>query len=152
MLDDGFPSGLQVYWRSDFLKALPDDAIDALCDRFRAITSPLSALLIEQFGGAVARVPSDETAFAQRDALFNLAVIARWTDRATADTHVAWARQSSDAARPVASGGVYVNYLGAEGADRVRAAYGPKYDRLVALKRKFDPTNLFRTNQNIDPS
>jgi FAD/FMN-containing dehydrogenase len=149
MLDEGFPSGLNVYWRSDFLKALPDEAIDTLCDRFNAITSPLSALLIEQFGGAVARVPADETAFAQRDALFNLAVISRWTDPATADTHIAWARQSSEAARPFASGGVYVNYLGAEGADRVRAAYGAKYDRLVAVKQKYDPSNLFRTNQNI---
>ena len=151
MLDDGFPSGLHVYWRSDFLKALPDDAIDMLCDRFSSITSPLSALLIEQFGGAVARVPADETAFAQRDALFNLAVIARWTDPATATTHTDWARQTSEAAKPFTTGGVYVNYLGAEGADRVRAAYGAKYDRLVAVKRKYDPTNLFRTNQNIQP-
>jgi FAD/FMN-containing dehydrogenase len=151
MLDEGFPSGLQVYWRSDFLESLPDDAIDALCERFNAITSPLSALLIEQFGGAVARVPADETAFAQRDALFNLAVISRWTDPATAETHIGWARKSSESARPFASGGVYVNYLGAEGADRVRAAYGAKYDRLVALKQKYDPTNLFRTNQNIQP-
>ena len=151
MLDEGFPSGLQVYWRSDFLESLPDDAIDALCERFNAITSPLSALLIEQFGGAVARVPAEETAFAQRDALFNLAVISRWTDPATAETHIGWARKSSESARPFASGGVYVNYLGAEGADRVRAAYGTKYDRLVALKQKYDPTNLFRTNQNIQP-
>jgi FAD/FMN-containing dehydrogenase len=151
MLDEGFPSGLQVYWRSDFLESLPDDAIDALCERFNAITSPLSALLIEQFGGAVARVPAEETAFAQRDALFNLAVISRWTDPATAETHIGWARKSSESARPFAAGGVYVNYLGAEGADRVRAAYGAKYDRLVALKQKYDPTNLFRTNQNIQP-
>jgi FAD/FMN-containing dehydrogenase len=152
MLDDGFPSGLHVYWRSDFLKSLPDEAIDMLCDRFAAITSPLSALLIEQFGGAVARVPADETAFAQRDALFNLAVIARWTDPSTAATHIDWARQASEAARPFTSGGTYVNYLGAEGAERVRAAYGSKYDRLVALKRKYDPMNLFRVNQNIQPS
>ena len=152
MLDEGFPSGLHVYWRSDFLKGLPDDAIDALCDRFRAITSPLSALLIEQFGGAVKRVPAEATAFAQRDALFNLAVISRWADAPTASTHIDWARQSSDAMRPYASGGVYVNYLGAEGADRVRAAYGDKYDKLVAVKRKYDPTNLFRVNQNIQPA
>ena len=151
MLDDGFPSGLHVYWRSDFLESLPDDAIDMLCDRFASITSPLSALLIEQFGGAVARVPADETAFAQRDALFNMAVIARWTDPATAATHTDWAKQTSDAAKRFTSGGVYVNYLGAEGAERVRAAYGAKYDQLVALKKKYDPTNLFRTNQNIQP-
>ena len=152
MLDEGFPSGLQVYWRSDFLKGLPDDAIDALCDRFRAITSPLSALLIEQFGGAVKRVPAEETAFAQRDAMFNLAVISRWTDPSTAATHIDWSRQSSEAMRPYASGGVYVNYLGAEGADRVRAAYGPKYEKLVAVKQKYDPKNLFSVNQNIQPT
>ena len=152
MLDDGFPSGLQVYWRSDFLKGLPDGAIDMLVDRFASITSPLSALLIEQFGGAVARVPADETAFAQRNAMFNLAVITRWTDAATASTHIDWARQTSEAARPYTSGGTYVNYLGMEGPDRVRAAYGAKYDRLVALKQKYDPTNLFRVNQNIQPA
>ena len=151
MLDEGFPHGLHVYWRSDFLKGLPDDAIDALVDRFQAITSPLSALLLEQFGGAVARVSADETAFAQRDALFNLAVISRWTEPATASTHIDWARQSSEAMRPYTSGGVYVNYLGTEGADRVKAAYGAKYDKLVAVKRKYDPANLFRVNQNIQP-
>ena len=152
MLDDGFPHGLNVYWRSDFLNGLPDAALDMLVDRFNAITSPLSALLIEQFGGAVARVPADETAFAQRNALFNMAVIARWTDAATADTHTTWARETSDAARQFTTGGTYVNYLGAEGAERVRAAYGAKYDRLVALKKKYDPTNLFRMNQNIQPA
>lgn len=151
MLDEGFPSGLQVYWRSDFLKSLPDEAIDMLVERHAAITSPLSALLIEQFGGAVARVPAEETAFAQRDALFNLAVISRWTDPSTADTHIEWAKKSSEAAKPFASGGVYVNYLGAEGADRVRAAYGAKYDKLVAVKQKYDPKNLFSFNQNIQP-
>src|SRR6185503_3344870 len=146
MLDEGFPSGLHVYWRSDFLKGLPDEALDTLVDRFNAITSPLSALLIEQFGGAVARVPADETAFAQRDALFNLAVISRWADPSTADTHIEWAKKSSEAAKPYASGGVYVNYLGAEGADRVRAAYGAKYDKLVAVKKKYDPDNVFSMN------
>ena len=151
MLDEGFPSGLHVYWRSDFLKGLPDEALDTLVDRFNAITSPLSALLIEQFGGAVARVPANETAFAQRDAMFNLAIVSRWTDAATAATHTDWARQTSAAIRPFASGGVYVNYLGEEGADRIKAAYGPKYEKLVAVKRKYDPNNLFRVNQNIQP-
>ena len=151
MLDDGFPHGLNVYWRSDFLKGLPDAALDMLVDRFNAITSPLSALLIEQFGGAVARVSADETAFAQRDAMFNLAIISRWADAATAQTHIDWAKASSEAARPFASGGVYVNYLGVEGVDRVKAAYGSKYDKLVAVKTKYDPSNLFSTNQNIQP-
>ena len=152
MLDEGFPNGLQVYWRGDFLTGLPDQAIDALCDAFSSVTSPLSALLIEQFGGAVARIPADETAFAHRDSLFNLAVISRWTDPTTAEQHKDWSRRASAAMQPFTSGGAYVNYLGAEGSERVRAAYGPaKYGRLVALKRKFDPTNLFRVNQNIRP-
>jgi FAD/FMN-containing dehydrogenase len=153
MLDEGFPSGLHVYWRSDFLSALPDEAIDALSEQFASVTSPLSALLLEQFGGAVARVPAADSAFAQRDALFNLAVIARWADPATASSHVEWARRSSEAMRPFTSGGVYVNYLGDEGEDRVRAAYGDaKHARLVALKRQYDPANLFRMNQNIKPA
>jgi FAD/FMN-containing dehydrogenase len=153
MLDEGFPSGLNVYWHSDFLSGLPDEAIDTMIDAFRSVTSPLSALLIEQVGGAVSRIPADETAYSQRDGLFNLVVISRWADDATAaDAHVAWARRASGAVRPFISGGVYVNYLGAEGTDRVRAAYGPaKYQRLVAVKRKYDPTNLFRVNQNISP-
>lgn len=152
MLDEGFPNGLQVYWRSDFLTGLPDQAIDALCDAFSSVTSPLSALLVEQFGGAVARIPADETAFAHRDSLFNLAVISRWTDPTTAEQHKDWSRGASAAMQPFTSGGAYVNYLGAEGSERVRAAYGPaKYERLVALKRKYDPTNLFRVNQNIRP-
>jgi FAD/FMN-containing dehydrogenase len=151
MLDDGFPSGLHVYWRSDFLKSLPDAAIDTLVERHTAITSPLSALLIEQFGGAVARVPASETAFAQRDAMFNLAIISRWADAATADTHTEWARKTSEAVKPFTSGGVYVNYLGSEGPERVRAAYGAKYDKLVSVKKKFDPNNLFSVNQNISP-
>ena len=152
MLDDAFPSGLHVYWRSNFLAALPDEAIDTLCDRFESVTSPLSALLIERFGGAVSRIPSADSAFAHRDAPFNLAVIGRWTDPSTAGTHVEWTRRSSEAMTPFTSGGVYVNYLGAEGSARVRAAYGPeKYDRLVAIKRTYDPTNLFRMNQNISP-
>jgi len=154
MLDPAFPSGLHVYWRSDFLSGLPDEAIDALCEQFASVTSPLSTLLIEQLGGAVSRVPADETVFSHRAAPFNFAVIARWTDPATAPTHIAWARAASEAMRPFTSGGVYVNYMGAdEGADRVRAAYGaPKLARLAALKRKYDPANMFRVNQNIQPA
>jgi FAD/FMN-containing dehydrogenase len=152
MLDDAFPSGLQVHWRSNFLSALTDDAIDAIRGRFAAVTSPLSSLLIEQFGGAVSRVASNENAFTHRGAPFNLAVIARWTDVSAAARHTAWARETSDALSAFTSGDVYVNYLGAEGQDRVKAAYGRvTYDRLVAIKRKYDPTNLFRMNQNIRP-
>jgi FAD/FMN-containing dehydrogenase len=151
-LDEGFPAGMQVYWRSDFLQNLGDDVIDVLVAQFEAITSPLSALLLEQFGGAVRRVGKDETAFVHRDADFNLAIISRWLDPAEADRHIAWARGVHSAIRPFTSG-TYVNYLGDEGEDRVRAAYGAEvYDKLVAVKNEYDPTNLFRTNQNIRPT
>jgi FAD/FMN-containing dehydrogenase len=152
MLDEGFPSGMQVYWRSDFLTQLDDDVIDTLVEQHAAITSPLSALLLEQFGGAVRHVAEDETAFVHRNADFNLAIISRWTDPAEADQHIAWARGVHSAITPYASG-TYVNYLGDEGDDRVRAAYGDAaFDRLVAVKSAYDPTNLFRSNQNIRPA
>jgi FAD/FMN-containing dehydrogenase len=142
-----------VYWRSHFLTGLPDAAIDAILDRFAGVTSPLTAVIVEPMGGAVGRVSNDATAFDQRNAAYNLAIIARWTEPAEADRHIAWARDLWEATRPYASG-VYVNYLGVgDGAERVRDAYGPaKYGRLAALKAKYDPGNLFRMNQNIVPS
>jgi FAD/FMN-containing dehydrogenase len=141
-----------VYWRSDFLTDLSDEAIDVVLDHFARITSPLSAVLFEQFGGAVARVGQDDTAFAHRDAEYDVVIIARWTDPTESERHIAWARGLSAALRPFARG-VYVNYLGVDdGADRVRAAYRPEtYARLAALKTQYDPTNLFRVNQNIPP-
>jgi FAD/FMN-containing dehydrogenase len=153
MLDDGFPSGLQVYWRGEFLKALTDECIDAIVDRFSSITSPLSAIVVEQMGGAVSRVSDDATPFSYRSAPYNVAIVGRWADPAERETHVAWTRGTSEAIRAFTNGGVYVNYLGVdEGADRVRAAYAPeKFARLAEAKRKYDPTNLFRVNQNIVP-
>lgn len=153
MLDEGFAAGLHVYWRSNFLAGIPDDAIDELVQQFSAVTSPLSALMLEPMGGAVARVGSDETAFNHRDAAYNLAIIGRWQDPKDADTHIGWVRAVHEATDRFTTGGVYVNYLGDEGQDRVRAAYGDaKYTRLVALKDKYDPDNLFRRNQNIQPT
>jgi FAD/FMN-containing dehydrogenase len=153
MLDEGFPSGLQVYWKAHFLASLDDDAIEILVDHFSRITSPLSALVLEQLGGAVARVPEDETAFSYRGAAYNLAVIARWTDPAEADTHIAWARGVFDALTPY-SQGVYVNYLGVGDApDRVKSAYGgDAYERLAGIKATYDPDNVFAATQNIAPA
>jgi FAD/FMN-containing dehydrogenase len=153
MLDEGFPAGLHVYWRSNFLRGIPEEAIVEMTGQFERVTSPLSALMLEPLGGAVGRVGLDDTAFHHRDAAYNLAVIARWADPKEADTHVAWARAAHEAMDRFTTGGVYVNYLGEEGQDRVRAAYGEsKYRRLVSLKDKYDPTNLFRRNQNIQPT
>jgi len=154
MLDDGFPSGLQVHWRSEFLASIPDDLIEAAVSAFERVPSPLSALMFEQFGGAVQRVAADATAFDNRDAEFNLVIVSRWADPADAEKNVAWARATSEAARPFTNGRVYVNYIGAgEAPDRVRAAFSKeKFARLVDVKRKYDPKNVFRMNQNIPPN
>ena len=109
--------------------------------------------MIEYLGGAVARVSADATAFAHRDRRFNFSIVAMWEAAATTDDNVAWARGFFDAMQPFAAGAVYVNYLGDEGQDRIVAAYGSeKYARLVALKNRYDPTNLFHRNQNVTPS
>jgi FAD/FMN-containing dehydrogenase len=109
--------------------------------------------LIEQFGGAVKRVPADATAFDQRDATYNMVIVSRWLTPLDADANVKWARATSDAVKPYGTGTVYVNYIGAgESPDRVRASFSPaKFARLAEVKRKYDPTNLFHTNQNIPP-
>lgn len=153
MLDAGFPSGLHVHWRSEFLTSIPDALIDAAVSAYEQVPSPLSALLIEQFGGAVSRIPRDATAFDQRDSDYNFVIISRWADPADAEQNVAWARATSKAAKPFTTGRVYLNYIGeGEAPDRVRAAFAPdKLARLASIKKKYDPTNLFRINQNIAP-
>lgn len=152
MIDEGFPPGLQVYWKAHFLAGLDDAAIDTLVDHFGRITSPLSSILLEHVGGAVSRVGEDETAFSNRAAPYNLAVISRWVDPAEADRHIAWTRGLFDAMTPF-SQGVYVNYLGTgDTPDRVRSAYGAQtYDRLATIKAIYDPDNVFAATQNIQP-
>ena len=124
-----------------------------MIDRFSQANSPLTAVLIEDLGGAVARVGRNDTAFDHRDAEYNLAIIGRWPDAGMNDAGIAWTRGLWTAMQPYARG-VYVNYLGVgESASRVKDAFGEeKYGRLAALKRQYDPANLFRFNQNIPPA
>jgi FAD/FMN-containing dehydrogenase len=153
MFDPLVPHGWHRYWKSVELPTLTDGAIDTLIDHTSRITSPRSYTIILQLGGALGRVPEDATAFSQRDATHNVVINAVWTeDDPEGDRHTAWARDFFDAMQPHARDRVYVNFLGDEGPDRVRQAYGTeKYDRLVELKRNYDPTNFFRLNQNIPP-
>jgi FAD/FMN-containing dehydrogenase len=155
MLEAGFPPGLQNYWKSNFLKDLSDDAIAVMIDYFAQMPAPTSALVIEHIGGAVSRVGEDATAFTHRQAPYNLLIVGIWPNLADNDTNIRWVRQTWDAMQPFSSGAVYVNYLGQaadEGAERIKEAYGvAKYERLLALKKQYDPTNLFRLNQNINP-
>jgi FAD/FMN-containing dehydrogenase len=147
------PHGWHRYWKSVELPPLTDDAIDTLVDSTSRITSPRSYTIVLQLGGALARVAEDPTAFSQRDAAHNVVINAVWTeDDPEPDRHITWARDFFDALQTHATGRVYVNFLGDEGQDRVRAAYGERnYERLARLKRVHDPTNFFRLNQNIQP-
>src|SRR4029450_3067633 len=155
MLEAGFPPGLQNYWKSNFLKDLSDDAVAVMVDYFAQKPAPTSALVIEHIGGAVSRVGEDATAFTHRHAPYNLLIVGIWPNQADNDINIRWVRQTWDAMQPFSSGAVYVNYLGQvadEGAERIKEAYGvAKYERLLALKKQYDPTNLFRLNQNINP-
>ena len=152
MFDPAFPPGQQNYWRSNFLKALNDDAIDTMVDYFAAVPSPQSLVIIEQFGGAVGRVSEDQTAFSHRQWPYNFLIAGMWPDPADNDKNIQWTRQLWEAMLPFSADRVYVNYMSEEAEDRVKASYGENYERLLALKNKYDPTNLFRLNQNIKPT
>ncbi len=153
MFDPLVPHGWHRYWKSVELPPLTDDAIDTLVEHASAPTSPKSYTIVFQLGGALARVGEDDTAFSQRDAAHNVNINAVWTEEdPDAERHIAWARDFFDAMQPHAGGRVYLNFLGEEGGNRVRQAYGARnYKRLVEVKRAYDPTNFFRLNQNIEP-
>jgi FAD/FMN-containing dehydrogenase len=150
--DADFPFGLKNYWKSSNLGQLSDEAIDTIITAMRAAPSAAPAIIIDQFGGAVARVSDDATAFGHRQANYDLIIAAIWSDDSAQEAHIDWARSFWEAMQPYSEDSVYVNYLADEGPERVRAAYGgDHWARLVALKRKYDPENVFRNNQNIDP-
>jgi FAD/FMN-containing dehydrogenase len=152
MLDPGAPPHLQNYWKSSYLEQLSDEAVEVLAVWSEGMTSPLSQVHLQHLGGAVRSAGEDETAFSHRDALCALNIVTKWVDPRDAEKHIQWTRDFEAAMRPFSTGGVYVNFLGEEGEDRVKAAYGPaKYARLAALKKKYDPANFFRMNQNIKP-
>jgi FAD/FMN-containing dehydrogenase len=147
------PPGLRNYWKSDYLAQLSDQAIDVMVGSYPSVPAPLSHVVVEHMGGAVGRVGEDEAAVSHRAAQYNVAIIGMWGEPAQDEAVTGWVRDLWEALRPSSFGGVYVNYLNSEGEERLRAAYGPgKYERLVALKNEYDPTNMFRLNQNIKPT
>jgi FAD/FMN-containing dehydrogenase len=154
MADFLWPRGLHSYWKSSYLTELSDAAIDVFVDFFARVPSKRTVIVLEHNGdSAWDRVPDSATAFGSRSWPYNFVVTSAWSDPKEAQRNVAWTRELFDALRPFTAEAAYVNYLGGdEGADGVHAAYGTKLQRLAALKRKFDPTNLFRLNQNIPPA
>jgi FAD/FMN-containing dehydrogenase len=151
--DGGVPHGLHYHCRSEWLKPLDDRAIDALVEAGRSMTSPMSQILVRQMGGATAQVAPDATAFRFRTAEHMIMIASVWQPRdVDAQRHRDWCRGTWSALRPWTAGGGYVNHLDGEGDDRTREAYGAQtWERLVVVKRKYDPANLFRMNQNIKP-
>jgi FAD/FMN-containing dehydrogenase len=153
MLDAANPPGRLNYWKSEFFTEYTDEVIETILEHIGRRGSPYSKVLLPHMGGAISRVPHDETAYVHRDAPFLININAAWTDPAESEAHIRWARDYWSAMLPYGAGGVYVNFLNDEGQDRVKAAYDRStYERLVALKNKYDPDNFFRLNQNIKPS
>jgi FAD/FMN-containing dehydrogenase len=156
LIDPFAPTGWLNYHRGLHLPALPDEAIDVQVDygsEIARVSSPTTQTVMFRHGGAVSRVPDDATAAGHREAAYMAHPIACWQDPADTELHLDWIRRYSEAMAPFTTGGVYLNFEPSEGEDRVRAGYGTdKYARLVDLKDKWDPGNLFRVNQNIQPS
>lgn len=141
------------YWKSHFVRQLSDELIDELLARMAALGRPPGAILLESLRGRPKDVDPASAALGYRDAAFNVSVMASWTDPAADDEHIAWARETAAAIEPWAISGGYVNYMQAdEPLDRVRSAFGPEsFDRLRALKSRYDPDNVLHRNQNIPP-
>lgn len=150
--DAVFPRGRRYYWKAQFLQRIDAGAIDAVLSSYARSPSSSSLLVFQHVGGAIARVQKTATPYANRDANFDCFPIAIWDDPGHDGEQIRWVRDVWEAVRPFSTGGVYANNLGEEGGDRVREAYGENFSRLVALKRKYDPDNVFRLNQNIDPA
>jgi FAD/FMN-containing dehydrogenase len=146
-----FSKGTLNYWKSAFFSALSDDAVEVMVDAFERAPSDRCILAIEEFHGAVTRVPPEATAYPHREPGFNLLLISQWTDPAATEAGIAWARQTFDVLAPHMADRSYTNYLTADDHDRVRQAFGLNYERLVEVKRQYDPENRFRGNQNITP-
>ncbi len=152
LLDEGYPPGRLHYWKSNFVQVPSNDAIDVMIEYAKARPSPLSAIVLQQMHGAAARVPTHDSAFPHRREQYDLLIVGQWTSSADNEKNINWAKEAWEKLQPFTERSVYVNDLGEEGDQRVKAAYGPNYERLVALKNKYDPTNFFHQNQNIKPT
>ena len=145
-------TGARNYWKSHNFSVLDDGLFDVVLEYVNKLPSPQCEIFFGAIGGATMQPAPDSAAYAHRDARFVMNVHGRWTDLADDERCIRWARDYFKASAPFASSGVYVNFLTADEGDRVKAAYGQNYDRLAQIKRKYDPTNLFSTNQNIQPA
>jgi hypothetical protein len=150
--DEGFPSGRRHYWKSGWLREVTDGAIETLLRFLPQMPSSASSVGLQQLHGVASRVAPSATAFPHRAEQYDFLILSQWSEASDSDRNLQWTRALFEAMRPHLEESVYVNNLGDEGPGRVQAAYGVNYPRLAAMKRTYDPDNLFRANQNIDPS
>ena len=153
MFDPFFPPGRHTYVKSNFIRALDDNAVRAIAEFAGKSPSRYSfAPFVEHWHGAATRVPIAATAFPHRQYSYNLMFWSNWESSSESEKNIQWTRECWSALRPFLIEGSYSNYISDEGDAFARASYGPNYDRLVALKNKYDPSNLFRMNHNIKPT
>ena len=152
MFDGVYPPGLQWYWRADFVNELSDDAIAQHIRFGNALPSMHSTMHLYPINGAASRVGKQDTAWNYRDATWAQVMVGVDPDSANNEKIISWTKSYYDALHPYSAGGAYVNFMMDEGEERVKATYGDNYERLVAIKNKYDPDNLFRVNQNIKPT
>jgi UDP-N-acetylenolpyruvoylglucosamine reductase len=149
--DGLYPPGLHHYWKANFVKELTDEAIEAHLEHGPSVPTVSSTMHIYPINGAVQRVGADETAFAYRDATFATVIVGAWPEAADTDANVKWVRDYYEAIAPLSEEGGYINFMAGDDQGRIRVNYMGNYDRLVEVKRRYDPDNLFHLNQNIKP-
>jgi FAD/FMN-containing dehydrogenase len=154
MLDESYPRGARNYWKSRFIDAMTDQAVDTIVESFMKCPSPMGQIVIEHFHGAAARIAPEHTAYALRQSGFNVLVLSQWQGAEADDAGRSWARRSYTALAPLVGSRRYVNYLDNDDADSsaLEAAYGPNLRRLRSIKAKYDPDNVFHLNVNVTPS
>ena len=150
--DPGFPFGQLHYWKSGFLRHLTDEAIQTMMRFVEQMPSPATGVGLQHMHGVASRIHPSATAFAHRAAQYDFLILSQWPDPTDTAPNIEWTREFFAAMQPHLENAVYVNNLGDEGDNRVHAAYGANYERLAALKAKYDPTNVFRMNHNIQPA
>lgn len=150
-----FPHGRRYYWKSAIMRELDDRVLETIADFAADPPLPWLNVTIEDYTGAMNRLPADATSFQHRDAHYQVVIVGAWEDSAEDETGRQWARDLHDAIAPYAKEGDFLNFVAVDGSDRqerIRAGYGQSWDRLVAVKRRYDPDNVFHRNNNIPPS
>jgi FAD/FMN-containing dehydrogenase len=152
MFDPLMPTGMQWYWKGDYVKDLTDEAIDQYVQYGSKLPTMLSTMHLYPINGAASRIDKGDTAWSYRDATYAMVIAGIDPDASKKDAITTWAKEHWNAVHPYSAGGSYINFMMEEGQDRVKATYGDNYEKLVEIKNKYDPDNLFRVNQNIMPT